>query len=63
MFVRLEREKVHPKERLLIRLSFQRASLMYRLTDTKVAGKKAIVTTAIAFMADASRFASSAIRT
>jgi hypothetical protein len=28
-----------------------------------VAGKKAIVTTAIAFMADASRFASSAIRT
>jgi hypothetical protein len=32
-----------------------------KLTETKVAGKKVIVTTAIAFVADASRFASAPI--
>lgn len=34
-----------------------------RLTETKVAGKKVIVTTAIAFIAEASFFASSPILT
>jgi hypothetical protein len=34
-----------------------------QLTETNVAGKKAIVTTAIAFIAEASLFASSPIRT
>ena len=36
-------------------------SAIGRLTETKVAGKKVIVTTAIAFIADASLFASSPI--
>jgi hypothetical protein len=64
-FARLKGKEVHAKDRLLRRLCYPNMLLQgvdVRLTDTKVDGKNAMVTTAIAFVAEASFFASPPIR-